>query len=111
MRASHVDEDLVGPIGPVEAARELALRKALAVAKDLAAFPPRWVLGADTVVALGSDEAPILLGKPTDPADAQRMLASLSGTRHRVVTGICVVRTQDGAHFLDEEDKKASKRK
>ncbi|MCK5576407.1 MAG: Maf-like protein, partial [Sphingomonadales bacterium] len=42
------------------------------------------VLGADTIVTLGRR----ILGKPTDEADAARMLKMLSGRRHRVITAI-----------------------
>jgi len=31
------------------------------------------------------------LGKPADARDAERMLAKLSGTTHRVITGVCLV--------------------
>ncbi|MGQ0614453.1 MAG: Maf family protein [Planctomycetaceae bacterium] len=48
------------------------------------AVPGPAVLAADTVVALGDR----LLGKPRDEADARTILATLSGTTHRVVTGV-----------------------
>jgi septum formation protein len=38
-----------------------------------------------------------VLGKPRDAAQARRMLAWLSGTRHRVITGVCALRAPDGA--------------
>ncbi|MHC4959315.1 MAG: Maf family protein [Planctomycetota bacterium] len=60
-------------------ARANAERKARAVAGDL-------VLGADTVVAVGDR----LLGKPRDDAHARDLLRALSGTTHRVVTGIAL---------------------
>jgi septum formation protein len=44
------------------------------------------VLAADTTVALGDE----IFGKPADPADAARMLAALSGTRHRVLTAVAL---------------------
>jgi septum formation protein len=44
------------------------------------------VLAADTTVALGNE----MLAKPADAADAVRMLRSLSGTRHRVLTAVAV---------------------
>jgi septum formation protein len=44
-------------------------------------------LGADTTVTLDNH----ILGKPTDPADAARMLRLLSGRTHRVITGLAVV--------------------
>jgi septum formation protein len=44
------------------------------------------VLAADTVVAVGER----LLGKPADEAEAARLLRALSGTTHRVVTGVAL---------------------
>jgi septum formation protein len=45
------------------------------------------VVGADTIVA--HDNA--IIGKPADRADAERILRLLSGTEHRVITGLCLV--------------------
>src|SRR5205085_12227857 len=44
------------------------------------------VLVADTTVALGAQ----ILGKPADRVDAERMLAMLSATRHRVLSAVAV---------------------
>lgn len=65
-----------------------ALRMARLKARDVAkANPGSYVLGADTVVAVGG----MILGKPRDEADARRMLAMLSGREHAVVTGCCLI--------------------
>ncbi len=69
---------------PVQLVRELALRKAKAAAKNL---KEGVVLGADTVVALRGK----ILGKPVDARDAYRMLYRLSGSTHRVYTGVSLV--------------------
>jgi len=61
-----------------------AYRKARAVAKK---FPDALVLGADTLVYLGTT----LFGKPADLVDAQRMLKQLRGQTHQVVTGVCLL--------------------
>ena len=45
------------------------------------------MLGADTLVFLGGE----ILGKPADFADAERMLASLQGRTHQVVTGVSLI--------------------
>ena len=50
------------------------------------ALPAAPVLCADTTVALGRG----ILGKPADAQDAARMLASLSGRAHRVLTAVAV---------------------
>jgi septum formation protein len=45
------------------------------------------VVGADTVVVLGSE----ILGKPPSSGDALAMLAHLSGRAHRVLSGVAVL--------------------
>ncbi|MGA6988025.1 MAG: Maf family protein [Terriglobales bacterium] len=65
-------------------AERLAREKALAIASQR---PQDVVLGADTVVVVDRQ----LLGKPSDAADAARMLRMLSGRNHEVITGVCLV--------------------
>ena len=75
-----------------ETPRQLALRLAYAKAEAVAACEPgAYVVGADTVVALGRR----VFGKPADEAEARRMLGRLSGRAHRVLTGVAV-RAPDG---------------
>lgn len=50
-------------------------------------FPIGWVLGADTEVVYRGR----VFGKPRDAAHAARMLRTLSGRWHRVVTGLALV--------------------
>lgn len=75
------------PRGPAESleayVRRLARAKAEAVA---AAGYGGTLLACDTL----SEVDGRLLGKPADRADAERMLRSLSGRVHRVVTGVCL---------------------
>ena len=49
--------------------------------------PNSLVIGADTVVSV--DDA--ILGKPTNTADAARMLRLLSGRAHQVYTGVAAI--------------------
>ena len=49
--------------------------------------PHTIVLTADTVVVCNEQ----ILGKPIDEADARRMLQMLSGTTHRVITGVTLL--------------------
>ncbi len=64
-------------------ASRLAREKAIAGAN---AAPGAYVVAADTVVALGRR----VFGKPSDEAQARRMLELLSGRAHRVLTGVAV---------------------
>jgi len=62
-----------------------AYHKARSVAKR---FPDRIVLGADTLVCLGTT----LFGKPADANAAEAMLRQLQGQTHHVATGVCLLR-------------------
>lgn len=103
---SDVDEDLPAGIEPERAAARLAERKAAAVAARHAGRD-RIVLGADTVVAIDLEGAEgagsVLLGKPADQDEARAMLRRLSGSRHRVVTGVAAIRTRDGKTLVEVE--------
>ena len=50
------------------------------------AHPGEIVLAADTVVVIDGD----LLGKPSDPADARRMLGRIAGREHTVLTAVAL---------------------
>lgn len=86
VRVAQVDE-YMDPERPVadEVAR-VSLRKALAVQRE----PADIVIAADTVVVCDGK----VLGKPTDEADAFRMLSLLSGREHQVMTGLTVLRAE-----------------
>jgi len=77
-----IDELMSGP--PDEVVLENAHRKASAVA---AGAPEALVLGVDTVVwAAGR-----IYGKPSSVDQARETLQALSGTRHVVLSGICLI--------------------
>ncbi|MGB6431876.1 MAG: Maf family protein [Candidatus Acidiferrales bacterium] len=93
--ARHVDETVV----PGESAEAMVLRLAEAKARAAAGSLPAnergiFVLGADTTVV--ADDGATILGKPSSPADAARMLRLLSGRTHRVLTGIAAIRLPGG---------------
>lgn len=83
---------LIPGLGPDALTMENARRKARAAAGLLG---PRdaWLVAADTVVVCNGR----LLGKPADAAEARRMLSRLSGRRHNVHTGICLIDGLSGA--------------
>ncbi|MDP2065648.1 MAG: Maf family protein [Burkholderiaceae bacterium] len=57
-------------------------------------WPPGPVLCSDTTVARGR----VIYGKPADAHDAERMLAELAGSTHRVLTAVAV---QQGRRRLE----------
>ena len=73
---------------PRELPRACAMRLAEAKASAVAStHPDAYVLGADTVVACGRR----ILPKALDEATARRCLTLLSGRRHRVLGGLCII--------------------
>ena len=93
VRVPDVDERPLPGETPAAHVRRLALAKARAAARGLSAqSAARWVLGADTVIALDGE----ILGKPRGPADARRMLARLAGRTHDVLTGVALVPAAGG---------------
>ena len=60
---------------------------------------PYLVLGSDTEVLYGGKT----LGKPADPEDAYRILRSLSGKQHTVITAICMIESLSGQESSEYE--------
>jgi septum formation protein len=85
---ADLDEDALTLANPYETAVLLAQQKAASV---FAKNPDALVIGSDTVVALQTPDGWMQLSKPTDPDDAFRILKTLSGRTHSVITGVAVV--------------------
>ena len=82
VRPPAVDEVVREGEEPGIQARRLAEEKALATEAGAGAL----ILSADTLVVIDGE----ILGKPTDPADAVRMLMKLQGREHSVFTGLAL---------------------
>jgi len=96
-------EERVDPaLTPERLAEQLAEQKARAVAAAHAG-EPALVIGSDTVVAVDLADGPRVLGKPQGPGEAREMLALLSGSRHRVITGVCVIDATLGTALVEHE--------
>jgi len=86
-RVSPVDLDETPQKAELPAKLAIRLARGKAAAAHAMA-PDALVLAADTVVGVGRR----ILGKPADEAEARRFLELLSGRRHRVMTGVCLMR-------------------
>ena len=82
---ADVDETPLPQELPQELVRRLSFSKARKVFRQTQG--PRVVIGADTVVALGSE----ILGKPVDADHAREMLQKLSGSHHKIYTGVAIL--------------------
>ena len=95
VRPADVNESLLPNEQPVPHAERLARAKALTVAET---EPAAIVIGSDTIVVVDGE----ILGKPSDEADAHRMLRALSGREHRVVTAVAVAFTGEIVSSVEE---------
>lgn len=82
VRPAATDEAVLPGETPRDYVLRVAREKARAVEGDV-------VVAADTAVVLRGE----VLGKPADADHARRMLEALSGTRHDVLTAVCVRRS------------------
>jgi len=82
---SGVDEDAVRHEDPAGLVRELAVRKATAVAEQLA--EDELVVGCDSMLALDGE----VLGKPASAGDAVARWHRMRGRSGTLLTGHCVV--------------------
>lgn len=90
---SNIDECCLPGELPRTYVARLAQEKALSVKNSIETDV--IVLGADTIVVLDD----LILEKPRNKGDAERMLLSLSGRNHTVMTAISVV-AMDRVHTL-----------
>jgi septum formation protein len=73
----------------------IARNKALAVQQEVA--DDALILAADTIVVLNDH----VIGKPVHREDAVSMLLALSGSTHRVITGVVLKKGQEEICFED----------
>jgi septum formation protein len=83
VRPADIDETVWPDEQPVPHSERLAREKAHTLALR---HPDALVIGSDTIVVIDG----AILGKPTDAADAVRMLLQLAGREHTVYTSVAV---------------------
>ncbi len=87
VEASNYAEELRPGLAPHELVRHISLAKARIVA---ARHPNAIVIAADTIGILRGK----VIGKPHTPDEARKMLATLSGRSHTVITGFTIIDTE-----------------
>ena len=90
---SDIDECYPATLPVADIAEFIAAKKADAYRATMA--DNELIITADTVVICGDE----VMGKPTDEADACRMLRQLSGRVHHVTTGVCLTTSQQQRRF------------
>jgi septum formation protein len=88
----NVDEVINPNLSLENAIEELAYIKALDV---LNRHPEANIISADTIVVCENE----VMGKPVNEEDAIRMLKQLSGKKHEVITGVCLLSSEKEIRF------------
>jgi septum formation protein len=91
-----IDEAYEGIADPRKIAENLAIRKVNKILDLLAGRPP-WICGADTIIAVDGN----IFGKPKDRDDAQRMLSTIQGRSHEVITAVALFKGKDKTNPID----------
>ncbi len=78
---------------PADFAQRMAVEKASLIAQ---LHPNSYVIGADTVVTIDN----LILGKPNDEDHALKILRSLQGKTHQVITGLSIICLRE--HCLEQ---------
>lgn len=99
-RPVDIDEQIHAGESPAGYVERLAVLKAETLWARLGEAERRPVLGSDTTVAIDGR----ILTKPTDEADAVRMLQLLSGRTHQVYTAVALQRAEGCTVSLNVSD-------
>ena len=94
IKSPDIDETPMEQESAEDMVKRLSFQKALAIAGGVESG---YVIGADSTVELEGRS----YGKPIDSEDAILMLKELSGTDHRVVTGVTVIEVDTGRYITD----------
>jgi len=82
----NYEEDIRPGLEPHKLARNISLKKAEAVAGS---HNNALVIAADTFIVVGDR----MLGKPHTEKEARKMLETINGRAHSVITGFCIIDT------------------
>ena len=93
----QTSEDFPKSLSPEEIVLFLSKNKSKAYTEELSA-KNTIVITADTIVISDGE----ILNKPSDAAEAEKMLRSLSGKTHEVYTGVTISSNSDSTCFFDK---------
>lgn len=94
----ETDESYPPSLPVEEVAIHIARQKAVAVQQDV--NHSAIILAADTLVVLNAK----IMGKPVDREEAIFFLEELSGQKHKVITGVCILDNGNEIVFADSTD-------
>lgn len=99
VKTKEVDESYPVDMPASQVAQFLAEKKATECADFLERYE-QILIAADSIVVLGEQ----IFEKPTDRTDAIRILSALSGRKHQVITGVCLLSKDKKVSFSGISD-------
>lgn len=97
---SNIEETFPSGLSPAQIAMHIAEKKAKAVQRNIDNSNAQTIIAADTVVVLENS----IIGKPKDKKEAIEILSNLSGKKHNVITGVCILAAQNKILFAEETE-------
>jgi septum formation protein len=94
---ANTDETFPESLSVEDVAIHIATEKAKAVQQKA---PDKIVIAADTIVVLNNE----IINKPVDREDAVKILNKLSGSHHKVITGVVILQNNKQVSFADTTD-------
>lgn len=94
---ANTDESYPEHLSPEKIAIHIAKEKAKAVRQKINS---KLIIAADTIVVLNNE----IIGKPIDRHDAISILNKLSGSHHKVITGVVLLQNEKIKSFADVTD-------
>lgn len=93
-----VDESVAidSSLSPAEHAMALSYFKARNVTENVS---KGWVIGGDTIASLDG----CVFGKPADRSDAKKILTTLLGTTHEVITGVTLLNASNQNRLVQHD--------
>jgi len=102
VKVSDCEENYPEELTPNEIAIHIAENKAVSVQNTLGDTNRNGytIVAADTIVVLNNK----IIGKPTSPEDAIKILTELSGKTHHVITGVCILQKEKKIVFAEKTE-------
>lgn len=95
---TETDESYPAELSPPEAAIHIAKNKGTTLKSSHGDSVP--IISADTIVVLNNE----IIGKPDNREDAILILTKLSGQKHHVITGVCILFNNKEVVFADSTE-------
>lgn len=94
----NIEEKIIKEDKPIQIVMGLSFEKAYSISKQVG--EGNVIIASDTIVVLEDK----ILGKPKDKKDAFRILKTLNGKKHSVITGVAIIESGTNVKVIDYEE-------